>query len=82
MITTTSLQNRDSFIINRDIFIEKMIDLFTIYDNQSALLQFQEIDISAYPDNIIEENGFIILNYKNDNLQTKYFLDYILKYIP
>lgn len=66
-VKTELIQNRDSFIINRDIFIEKMIDLFTIYDNPSALLQFQEIDISAYPDNIIEENGFIILNYKNDS---------------
>lgn len=69
----------DGFIANRDLFINTLGTLFVNRNDSYYINVLQYIDCSLYPNDIIEENGCIILNYQNDSVQKENIYIYIDK---
>ena len=69
----------DSFVANRECFFSQLLNLLKNRDDLSRIEQLKSIDIMTYPDNLIEENGCIIFNYKNDSVLKENIYFYIDK---
>ena len=69
----------DGFIANRDLFINTLGTLFVNRNDSYYINVLQYIDCSSYPNDIIAENGCIILNYQNDSVQKENIYIYIDK---
>lgn len=69
----------DSFVVNRECFFSQLLNLLKNRNDLSRIEQLKSIDIMTYPDNLIEENGCIILNYKNDSVLKENIYFYIDK---
>ena len=57
----------DVFIMNRELFIDKLGNFFVDKNFTSYASLLQRIDWNIYPNNLLEENGCIIFNYYNED---------------
>lgn len=69
----------DSFVVNRECFFSQLFTLLKSRNTPSRVEELKSLDIMSYPDNVIEENGCILLSYITNELSDNIINFYIDK---